>query len=366
MRQARHRRRRGAGGFAALATLPAIAALAAIAAGGCGRQAPPAPPPPPRHATRPAVRRDVEVTVPFVGRVESARHVELTALTDGRIAALGAADGATVTAGTVLFRLGGPRVEARRQELDAAVAAAGERLSAARAHRARVERRSAAHLAAPDEANEAARELATARQEVADAAARRQAFRAAITVRAPFSGRFSGRRVSAGQEVSEGDLLGDLLAGGGRRVSAALVAGDRSVAPGMAAVVEAADGRTLAARVTGIQAGSSLAGELEVWIGGEALDHLSPGEAVSGRVVVAVHRAAVVVPPAAVVRDTDDHPYVFVGTAPPYTRRPITTGVESSTEVEVTSGLTAGEPVVVEGAYRLLWTDFARRFPVPD
>jgi multidrug efflux pump subunit AcrA (membrane-fusion protein) len=102
-----------------------------------------------------------------------------------------------------------------------------------------------------------------------------------------------------------------------------------------------------------------------VWLTGKGLGGLSPGIAVSGWIVTDRHDG-VVIPKGAVVRDDHDHPYVFVGRAVPFDRRPVELGVEMGGRVEVISGVAVGEAVVTEGAYELLWSSFATSFTPQD
>jgi cobalt-zinc-cadmium efflux system membrane fusion protein len=62
-------------------------------------------------------------------------------------------------------------------------------------------------------------------------------------------------------------------------------------------------------------------------------------------------RSGILVPEAAVLRDEQNLPFVFVGTAPgQYSRRSITLGTHVGSNYEVVSGLTVGEKIVAEGA----------------
>ncbi len=342
-----------------------VGALVALALG-CGKA--PAPPAAaaPEVETAPAATRAVETTLPFVGTVAAARRVELRALAAGTVTAVAAADGARVRRGAVLFRLGGARLEARRTEAAAVVEAAAQRTAAARDALARAERRAAAHLAAPDEVS-GAREAVAAAVE-SEARARRAAddLDHAAVVAAPFDGLFAARRVSAGQPVADGDVLGSVLDPDRLRVEAVVVP-DGGLRPeaGQRGRVSLPDGTVVTVRVAGFRPAAG-AGGAAVWLEGDGLAGLLPGTAVRGEVVAAVRPDAVVVPAAAVVRGEDGHAYVFVGQAPPFSRRRVTTGVERDGAVELRSGVAAGESVVTRGAYELYWASFATTYTVED
>jgi membrane fusion protein, heavy metal efflux system len=205
----------------------------------------------------------------------------------------------------------------------------------------------------------AERELAAATAQVATLTAARE-------VRAPFAGRLVDRRVSVGQEVAAGEELASLAdATSGRVAATVLAAGEVAFDRGQEARIAAPGGGELAARVTGVAAVAAASGALRVWLAGDALATLVPGTAVSGWIVVGRHQG-LVVPAQAVVRDDQDRPYVFVGDAAPFARREVALGVSLGERVEVTSGLAAGDRVVSEGAYELLWASFATAFAVAD
>ncbi|WP_422506419.1 efflux RND transporter periplasmic adaptor subunit [Stenotrophomonas sp. GZD-301] len=75
-----------------------------------------------------------------------------------------------------------------------------------------------------------------------------------------------------------------------------------------------------------------------------------PGAAVKARIVVATTPAAQVVPLSA-LQSMDGKDVVFVRSGDTYTARPVTLGARDATQVEVLSGVTPGEDVVVEQSY---------------
>ncbi|NOZ77650.1 MAG: hypothetical protein GXP48_00445, partial [Acidobacteria bacterium] len=108
------------------------------------------------------------------------------------------------------------------------------------------------------------------------------------------------------------------------------------------------------------------AGTIRVWLVGPALRGIEPGTAVRGLIIVAVHEHAVTVPASAVVRDRHDRPLVYTGAKAPFERTAVTTGETGPGWIEITSGITAGEPVVTQGAYELYWAAFAKEFKAED
>jgi RND family efflux transporter MFP subunit len=77
------------------------------------------------------------------------------------------------------------------------------------------------------------------------------------------------------------------------------------------------------------------------------------GAFVTGRIEVAAHEGALLVPPAAVVKGEDGGAAVFVVREGKAARIAVEVGLETRDVVEVTRGLGPGDQVVVEGAYEL-------------
>ena len=86
----------------------------------------------------------------------------------------------------------------------------------------------------------------------------------------------------------------------------------------------------------------------------------------AGTIILAAHENALAVPQAAVVRDEEERAYVFLQNRSGYRRQPVKTGIVASGWIEITSGLKAGDEVVVQGAYELLYQDFNKIYKVAD
>ncbi len=344
--------------------VPGLIAAAAVACGGENKQV--SRPEPAVFTARPLIRK-VEIDLPFVGTAESARLVELRALVEGRVVAVRVADGARVRAGEVVFELGGARVAARRHALAVELEAAGRSVEAAAKRLEQARRRGASHLAAPGESTAAALDLSSAQTRRAVAESAQQRFLDSLSLTAPTAGRFARRRVSPGQELRPGDLLGEIRESGSLRIDAQVFPRPGlDPQPGQAAVIEGAGGTRLAATVTAIQPTAADAGTVQVWLSGDALRALAPGTVVRGYLVVALHEEAVTVPAEALVRDSDDGPWVFTASGTSYEKRRVTTGEEGPGWVEITSGVEPGEELVTRGAYELYWEQFGQQFKVED
>ncbi len=383
------------GAVAGAAVLVAMAAMAAMAASlvGCGGGEPGGGS---EAQTRQAAQaaqveaaliqtslpehRDFSRTEPWFGSVESRRSVPVTALEAGRIEAVQATDGATVRRYQPLFKLGGPAASARRATLESKVSSLEERLRLAGqevdlkedAAAEKLIRRAELLQAQGDKARLAS-ELASARQDLGRLSQ-------ALELTAPAAGTFARRRVSVGQDVAAGDTLAEIVATGSLRIVATLYpasAEEAAALAGKTATVSEGEpgasgepGRSLKGTVARVLPDQTADGGTQVWIEGPALDRrLRPGEAVGGRVRLAVHTRALAVPASAVVRDDAGRAFVFVAGPKGYEKRPVTTGLSAGGWVEILPGLPRLDPkarVVVQGAYELLYRDFAKTFRVAD
>jgi len=333
-----------------------------------------------------AERRALARTLPWYGTVESRRAVTVVALQAGRVVAVEAADGDRVARGDVLFRLAGPAAEHRRVTLEQKVASLEERTRAAE-ETAELRRRALAEqLVRRDEVMAAESDLAAVRQELTAARQELEALASALDLRAPAAGTFTGLRVAVGQDVAAGETLARLVDARDLRVTASIHLPSGLAPPSGAPVAfdggEDGGQAPSGARIVRVLPDRSASGATRVWIEGGPLSAAegaagglappwAPGETVSGSVRLPGPAGAVAVPAAAVARDAEDRPFVFVpdegGSGEGgYRKQAVTTGVEADGWVEVTSGLAAGTEVVSEGAYELLFRDFGATYRVPD
>ncbi|GAB4371526.1 MAG: efflux RND transporter periplasmic adaptor subunit [Acidobacteriota bacterium] len=347
-------------------TVSAVAMLVALTSA-CGGREPVRREHAPSVTTAPAQVRRVELALPLVGHVEASREIRLVALVQGTVARIAVADGAAVGPGDVVFKLGGPLVEARRQSLESAAESRRRELAASRDRLTRARRRLESQLAGPFEVTEAETATASAEAALAEARATLRRFRSALEIASPTAGRFVDRRVSAGQQVVPGQTLGEVLAADAIRADVTVLGtADRQPRAGDAAEIVRDSGPPISVEVLAVKPRRDSPGSVKAWLAGPALAVLQPGVAVRGRVIVAVHENAVVVPASAVVRDGEDRPLVYTGDRAPFIRRDVTTGETGPGWIEITRGLAAGEPVVVRGAYELYWAGFAREFKAAD
>ncbi|MFQ5668480.1 MAG: efflux RND transporter periplasmic adaptor subunit, partial [Candidatus Binatia bacterium] len=322
---------------------------------------------PPLIATRTPQRRDFRLFARWFGQVESPVRVQLVALAPGRVISVGAADETHVDKGTLLFTLGGPQIESLLAVLQQDVSTLRERAKLAK-HMLSLKRGSLAEKIATQEELLAAQDaLAGTQAELGTATQELRRLQRAIQVRAPFSGTFSHRRVSLGQEVAKGDRLADLADISHLRVVASLFPPPGAQLEGTQTMIDQRAGAPLSGTVVKVLSQRTPEGATAVWIEGTDLNHrLHPGETVSGNIVVAVHRHALAVPQAAIIRDEHEQPYVFLERPDGYHRQPVQTGVVSGGWVEITSGVEDTDTVVVQGAYELFYRRFSTIYRVAD
>lgn len=181
----------------------------ALLLGACGSDKAP-PPPPPQVTVALPLQRDVIDWDDYTGRFEAQQDVAIRPRVNGVITAIHFTNGQDVRAGQALFTIDPRPYRAALDQARAQVA----RAQAAAANARQVTERSRALAAAQAVSKEELEaNIATQRSAEADLAAARAAVTAAdlnsgfTTVRAPFSGRVSDRRVSLGDAVKDGDTV---------------------------------------------------------------------------------------------------------------------------------------------------------------
>jgi RND family efflux transporter MFP subunit len=210
----------------------------------------------------------------------------------------------------------------------------------------------------------AQKELEDARREVAEATASLEQSRSALqsasmlesraVVRARFPGVVAKRAHNPGDmvEASASDVILRIVDPAKLQVLAAVAIADvQRVAVGKAAQIsvagadESESGKVLT-RPSAVDAGGLSA---PVRIAFDKPTHLPVGTPVSVEIVGEERQGALAVPVGAVLRD-QDQPYVMVATADNKAqRRPVKLGLATPKIVEVTSGLKAGDRVIVRG-----------------
>ena len=294
-----------------------------------------------------AERGTVSRSVTVAGLSEPVRSVGVNSQLAGALTAVNVEEGDVVREGQVLAR-----IDAR--ELDAQVASAEAALNFASGtfERSTTLRQSGVITAAEFERDRAAHEAAKA------TLAQLRTRLGYATVRAPISGVVTQKRLEAGDITSPNTRLftvADISTMVVRvQVSELDVLGLR-VGQTVDVALDALPGRTLAGRIRRIFPAADTLTRLvpvEVALTGEGARLARPG--FLGRVTFALdaRRDAVLVPQSAVLGGEGAQSVMMVrdGKA---VRRPVETGLVSQGRVEITSGLEAGEMVIVAGNAQL-------------
>jgi membrane fusion protein (multidrug efflux system) len=325
---------RGRGGEAAQEGGPA-------ASGG----GPPAMPPMPVDVDT-ARRESVVDAVRATGRIEAQQAIELRPDEQGRITQLLFREGQSVAAGTPLVKVDDAMLKAQAERAKADRDLATQQLE-------RVRRLRAQNAASPADLERA--EAAARSAEAGLALLELQVER--TTVRAPFSGAIGQRFVSVGDYVTTGTRLLTLQTVDPQR--AVIEVPERhavKLRPGQIVefAVAAQAGRTFRATVDFID--PVVQNENRTIVVKASAPNpgrqLKPGMFIEARLATATRANAIVVPEDAVqpLRSANVVWAVVDGKA---SRRVVQLGVRSAGVVEVISGVTAGEPVVVGGLERM-------------
>ncbi|MBA3341883.1 MAG: efflux RND transporter periplasmic adaptor subunit [Gemmatimonadaceae bacterium] len=323
----------------------AVAQGAAGPGGAAGAGGPPAMPPMPVDVDTARVRSVVDA-VRATGRIEAVQAVELRPDEQGRVTGLMFREGQFVARGTPLVRMDAAMLRAQAERADADRDLSRQQLD-------RVRRLRAENAATP------------ADLERADAAARSATAALAVlqvqiarsTVRAPFAGVVGQRFVSVGDYVTPATRLLTLQTVDPQR--AVIEVPERhAVALRSGQTVEfnvaAEPGRTFAARVDFIDPVVQRANRT-IMVKGLAPNPgqiLRPGMFIEARLATATRANAIVIPEDA-VQPLRTANIVWVVDKGKASRREVQLGARSQGVVEVASGVTAGELVVVGGLERM-------------
>lgn len=176
------------------------------------------------------------------------------------------------------------------------------------------------------------------------------------TVAAPISGTVLAKEASVGQVVAEGDVLYEVADLSRLWVDLHVFGRDAEhLAPRSPVTVRRlGDGATAQTVIDRTLPGTATASQST--IARATIDNADgqwrPGAAVRALVTVSLDAADLVVPLSA-LQEVEGRQVVFVREADTYSARPVTLGRRDAERVEVTSGLEAGELVVVEQSYTI-------------
>jgi RND family efflux transporter MFP subunit len=301
----------------------------------------------------------LQSTIAVSGVVHAAPGAELivVAPAPARITELPHAEGDLVKAGELLVRFDIPTLAADVAADRAKITQAVARVEAAKASVARLTSLLAQGVAAPRDVEEATRQLAEAEGDVAQAQSAVQAALALserAVVRAPFSGVVAQRFHNPGDlvEAASSDPVLKVINPAQLQVVASVPAAELShVVVGHAAQIrQPGDDEPVAARVL------TKAPQVDpvTASGNVRLAFVKPSALTAGMTVqvdiVAEERSNVLIIPAAALVDEEGDLFVMVaGDDNKAHRHPVAVGLSTRTLAEVTSGIKAGDRVIVRG-----------------
>ena len=312
-------------------------------------------------------KRTFTLQVHWVGTVESQTSIELTALVAGRVESIDAEDQNPIKMGQSVMRLGGPQIGDTRARLMAQIKSLETQAQLARETLVRLKENLKTRLATKDQVAAAQEAKVRLETQLRDARLNLKTLNRLSRIAAPMNGIFTNRRVSVGQDVAAGQVVGDVIDTARLRVKASLFPPQGLELQGREAAIRLNESQTLTGIVRQVLPRASSTGAVSVWIEGPQIDaQLRPGQTVGGEIVAQSRSGVLAVPESAIVYDAQEHPFLFVGKDGSYERIGIQTGLVQDGWVEVLSGLKEDQLVVVRGAYELFYRKFNEQFKVQD
>jgi RND family efflux transporter MFP subunit len=298
-------------------------------------------------------------TIDADGTVAPAPGAELTVVAPApaRIAELPKAEGDAVRQGDVLVRFDIPSLSADLSARRASVTQASARVEAARANFSRLSGLLAQGVAAPREVEDAKRAQAEAEADLEQA---RSSVDAAVAlseravVKAQFAGVIAKRFHNPGDlvDASASDPVLKVINPAALQVVAKVPVGALTrVVIGHAATVfgpgaDAGEAARVLTRPAQVDPASATA---DVRLAFTRPTQLASGTAVRVEIVGEEHPAALVIPAASVVREEDETFVMVDGPDNKAHKYPVAIGLTTQALVEITSGLKAGDRVIVRG-----------------
>jgi cobalt-zinc-cadmium efflux system membrane fusion protein len=333
-----------------------------------------APPVTPSSPAAPALittahpqRRSFTREVPWIGVVESRASVELTAPVAGRVTRIAAGDQDRIERGRLVMRLGGPRIEGQRAVARAGIQSLESQLRLARQTAERLERSLKTQLATRDQVAQAREAQIRLKTRLRKARLSLKILDSQVRISAPMAGIFTNRRVSRGQDVTAGEIIGEIIDTGRLRIAAAIFPPPGITLQGKPAAIDSDATRVLTGFVSRVLPRASSSGAVRIWIQCPQMDgRLRPGQAVAGILIAKAVSDTLAVPRSAIVYDAREQPLLFVRKDGAYAAQHIRLGLMQDGWVQVLGGLEQDQLVAVQGAYELYYRHFNDQFKVED
>jgi RND family efflux transporter MFP subunit len=307
---------------------------------------------------QPAVVKTIHGSIVATAVVTPAPGADLivTAPEAARIAEMPRAEGDRVNKGDLLVRFDIPTMNAALARSRAEATQAKARVELARASTERLSGLFERGVAARKDVEDARRELADAEAALAQAesaTATASSLASRTSVRAPFAGVVARRWHNPGAMVEPGAADPILRVIDPHRleaVAAVALADLPRIAKGRHARVMAPGVDAEDAEVAGLPAAVEPSGATaNVRLSFAHLTRLTAGTPVQVEIYTDEHPDVVVVPAAAIVREGDQTVVIVAGADGKAHRKPVTPGLASGSEVEIRSGVSAGDQVIVKG-----------------
>ena len=307
--------------------------------------------------TAPAHAGAITATIHAAGLVTPAPGAELIVVAPepGRIAAIPKAEGDLVHRGDVLVRFEIPATVAEAAKQRAEIGRAEARVTSAKAAQTRASDLFERGVASRKEVEEATREIADAEADLASAraaAAAADVVAERSVVHATFDGVVARRMHNPGDlvEAAASDAVLRVIDPRRLEVTAAIPLADapRVRIGARAHLADAPDNApvlTVVSRPAAVEQGAAT---VPIRLASSGAVNYPAGSPVQVDIDAESRGSVVLVPAAAIVHDGDETA-VFVAVGDKAQRRPVTTGLESHDQVEIVTGITAGEDVIVSG-----------------
>ncbi|MEO8482468.1 MAG: efflux RND transporter periplasmic adaptor subunit [Acidobacteriota bacterium] len=301
----------------------------------------------------------LQAVISTTGLVTVAPGAELTVVAPapGRIAEVIGAEGDAVKAGSVLVRFDIPTLTSDVAARRASMAQATARAEAAKANLSRLASLLSQGVAAPRDVEDAKRQQSEAEADVEQA---KSAVESAVAmadrsvVRAPFSGIIAKRFHSAGDivDAAASDPILKVIDPTKQQITATVPVSELSrVVVGRAAQIreggrDSTEAATVLAKSPQIDPGTATA---DVRLAFRRPTSLAAGTAVQVEIVAEERKDALVIPAAALVTEDDELFVMVAGGDNKAHKYPVAVGLVTKSLVQVTSGIKAGDKVIIRG-----------------
>lgn len=313
------------------------------------------------------IKQKFSIQIKWVGKVEPQTSIKLATLLEGKIIRIDAEDQNFIKKGQSIFQLGGPQIKNMKHKMKAQIGLLKKQIKLKEKIISNLEESLKTHLVTINEVFDAKKEKLKMEEKLNNIQSNLKILEKESHIVAPISGIFTNRKVCIGQNVTYGQVIGEIIDTNKLRINALLFPPHGIQLKNKQAIIFLNEHKYIIGLVKKVLPNASSTGAINIWIEGSEINfHFHPGQTISGIIETQSKQKVIAIPKSAILYDTGENPFIYIYKNNSYKKLKIKTGMENKKYIAIVSKLKEDQLVVVKGAYELFYQNFNKQFKVQD